>query len=47
MRVTAGKFGGRALVAPDDVRVRPTSDKVRQAIFNILIHKDFDVGFAL
>jgi len=47
MRVTAGRFGGRALVAPDDARVRPTSDKVRQAVFNILEHKDFGVGFAL
>ena len=41
MRVTGGKFGGRALVAPRDARVRPTSDKVRQAIFNILPHNDF------
>jgi 16S rRNA (guanine966-N2)-methyltransferase len=47
MRVTAGRFGGRALAAPDDARVRPTSDKVRQAIFNILAHKDFGIGFAL
>ncbi|MBV9548039.1 MAG: 16S rRNA (guanine(966)-N(2))-methyltransferase RsmD [Alphaproteobacteria bacterium] len=47
MRVTAGKFGGRTLVAPDDCRVRPTSDKVRQAIFNILEHRDFANGFAL
>jgi 16S rRNA (guanine966-N2)-methyltransferase len=27
--------------------VRPTSDKVRQAIFNILAHNDFGSGFAL
>lgn len=47
MRVTGGRLGGRALVAPDDARVRPTSDKVRQAIFNILEHNDFDVGFAI
>ncbi len=47
MRVTSGKFGGRTLVAPDDRRVRPTSDKVRQAIFNILEHREFANGFAL
>ena len=41
MRVTGGRFGGRTLVAPCDARVRPTSDKVRQAIFNILLHNDF------
>jgi 16S rRNA (guanine966-N2)-methyltransferase len=47
MRVTSGKFGGRTLAAPADMRVRPTSDKVRQAIFNILEHRDFANGFAL
>ncbi|MBV9331761.1 MAG: 16S rRNA (guanine(966)-N(2))-methyltransferase RsmD [Alphaproteobacteria bacterium] len=41
MRVTAGRFGGRALVAPGDRQVRPTSDKVRQAIFNVLSHGNF------
>lgn len=43
MRITGGKFGGRKLAAPGDDRVRPTSDKVRQAIFNILEHQDFGV----
>jgi 16S rRNA (guanine966-N2)-methyltransferase len=47
MRVSGGNLGGRRLVAPDDVRVRPTSDKTRQAIFNILAHKDFGIGFSL
>jgi 16S rRNA (guanine966-N2)-methyltransferase len=47
MRVTGGKLGGRALVAPDDARVRPTSDKVRQAIFNVLSHNEFGVGFSI
>lgn len=47
MRVTGGRFGGRTLAAPRDERVRPTSDKVRQAVFNILEHNDFGVGFTL
>jgi 16S rRNA (guanine966-N2)-methyltransferase len=47
MRITAGRFKGRGLVAPDDLSVRPTSDKVRQAIFNILEHNDFSGNFAL
>jgi 16S rRNA (guanine966-N2)-methyltransferase len=47
MRITAGSFGGRTLTAPRDGRVRPTADKVRQAIFNILSHNDFGTGFAL
>ena len=46
MRITGGRFRGRALVGPKDARVRPTSDKVRQAVFNILAHRDFG-GFAL
>jgi 16S rRNA (guanine966-N2)-methyltransferase len=41
MRITGGTLGGRVLAAPRDARVRPTSDKVRQAIFNILSHADF------
>jgi len=41
MRVTGGIFGGRTLAAPRDARVRPTSDKVRQAMFNILLHNEF------
>jgi 16S rRNA (guanine966-N2)-methyltransferase len=47
VRITGGKFGGRVLVAPEDDRVRPTSDKVRQAIFNVLRHRDFGSGFSL
>ena len=47
MRITGGKLGGRRLVAPDDARVRPTSDRTRQAIFNMLRHKDFGIDFAL
>ena len=45
MRITGGSLRGRALVAPSDDSVRPTSDKVRQAIFNILSHHDFGNGF--
>lgn len=38
MRIVAGKFRGRALATPDDDRIRPTSDRVREAMFNILAH---------
>src|SRR5579863_4411448 len=47
MRITGGTLGGRTLSSPPDDRVRPTSDKVRQAIFNVLAHNDFGVGFTL
>ena len=47
MRITGGTFRGRQLAAPRDLSVRPTSDRTRQAIFNMLRHKDFDIGFTL
>jgi 16S rRNA (guanine966-N2)-methyltransferase len=36
VRVVAGELGGRRLVAPRGWRVRPTSDRVREAIFSAL-----------
>jgi 16S rRNA (guanine966-N2)-methyltransferase len=36
VRIVAGTFGGRRLVAPGDARVRPTSDRVREAWMSIL-----------
>jgi 16S rRNA (guanine966-N2)-methyltransferase len=47
MRITSGRLKGRALDAPAGLGVRPTSDKVRQAIFNVLEHHDFGTGFQL
>ena len=38
MRIVGGQFRGRALVAPSHDGTRPTSDRVREAIFNILAH---------
>lgn len=36
MRVVSGSLGGRRLVAPPGMDTRPTTDKVRQAMFNSL-----------
>lgn len=36
MRVIAGELGGRRLVAPHGAATRPTSDRVREALFSIL-----------
>ena len=36
MRVIAGEFKGRRLLAPRGWKVRPTSDRVREAIFSAL-----------
>lgn len=40
MRITGGVHRGRRLAVPAGRDVRPTSDKVRQALFNILAHGD-------
>src|SRR6202789_2492879 len=36
MRVIAGEYRGRPLVAPRGQATRPTSDRVREALFSIL-----------
>jgi 16S rRNA (guanine(966)-N(2))-methyltransferase RsmD len=36
MRVIAGTYGGRILKAPPGAATRPTSDRVREALFSIL-----------
>ena len=48
MRVIGGRLRGRALVTPADDSVRPTSDRVRESVFNILDHgiDDFDLAGA-
>lgn len=41
MRITGGKYRGRKLRAPEGTDTRPTSDRVREALFNILEHRDW------
>jgi 16S rRNA (guanine966-N2)-methyltransferase len=38
VRIVSGKYRGRAIVAPEGQVARPTSDRARQAVFNILDH---------
>lgn len=47
MRITGGRLRGRVLVGPQDDHVRPTSDKVRQALFNLLEHHPALADFSL
>jgi 16S rRNA (guanine966-N2)-methyltransferase len=47
MRITAGRLKGHPLIVPEGQIIRPTSDKVRQAIFNVLEHHDFGADFEL
>ena len=36
MRIVGGKFRGKALTSPEDDSIRPTADRTRESVFNIL-----------
>jgi 16S rRNA (guanine966-N2)-methyltransferase len=38
MRVVGGRFRGRPLAGPRSNAIRPTSDRMRESLFNILAH---------
>ena len=38
MRIVAGRLRGRTIAGPTDDSIRPTSDRLRETIFNILAH---------
>ena len=38
MRVVGGRLRGRALKAPQSQAIRPTADRLRESLFNILMH---------
>jgi 16S rRNA (guanine966-N2)-methyltransferase len=38
MRIVGGRFSGRTLVGPKSQAIRPTSDRLREALFNVLMH---------
>jgi 16S rRNA (guanine966-N2)-methyltransferase len=46
MRIVAGKFRARRIDAPKGLATRPTSDRVRQALFNVLEHGAPQFDFA-
>jgi 16S rRNA (guanine966-N2)-methyltransferase len=41
MRIVGGSHRGRRVISPPGEAVRPTSDRAREALFNILSHGDF------
>ncbi len=47
MRIVAGTARGRKLIAPDSPTTRPTSDRVREAMFNTLYSLDDAVDGAI
>src|ERR1700741_3575988 len=38
MRVVAGRLKGRTLASPASRDIRPTADRLRESVFNILVH---------
>jgi 16S rRNA (guanine966-N2)-methyltransferase len=38
MRVVGGRLRGRAIAGPTTPAIRPTADRLREAVFNILVH---------
>jgi 16S rRNA (guanine966-N2)-methyltransferase len=38
MRVVGGRLKGRSLASPSSREIRPTADRLRESVFNILIH---------
>src|SRR5262245_25837353 len=38
MRVVGGRLRGRTLAAPQSSAIRPTADRLRESLFNILVH---------
>lgn len=39
MRIVGGEFRGRPLAAPRSQAIRPTSDRTREAVFNVIAHR--------
>ena len=44
MRIVSGEFRGKAITTPAGDKTRPTSDRARQAVFNILEHAAWSPG---
>lgn len=45
MRIIAGKFRGRKLKSPPSLEVRPTSDRLRETLFNVIAPRVEDARF--
>lgn len=39
MRIVAGEFRGRPLATPRSQAIRPTTDRTRESVFNVLAHR--------
>lgn len=44
MRIVGGAYRGRGIIAPPGQSTRPTSDRAREAVFNVLAHAPWSPG---
>ncbi len=42
MRIVGGRHRGRLLASPKSLSIRPTSDRARESLFNIIAHKNYE-----
>lgn len=49
MKITGGQYKGRRINVPAGISVRPTSDRMRQSLFNIVMHAPWsqDINFEM
>ncbi|MGH9900607.1 MAG: 16S rRNA (guanine(966)-N(2))-methyltransferase RsmD [Pyrinomonadaceae bacterium] len=45
MRIIAGQYRGRVLKSPPSMQIRPTSDRLRETLFNVLAPRISDARF--
>ncbi|MBT5859410.1 MAG: 16S rRNA (guanine(966)-N(2))-methyltransferase RsmD, partial [Flavobacteriales bacterium] len=41
MRIVSGKYKSKRIIAPDNLPVRPTTDRAKESLFNILENRYF------
>jgi len=42
VRIVGGKFKGRTLITPKSQEIRPTTDRIRESLFNVILHNYAD-----
>ena len=43
MRIISGKFRGLKLQSPVDFTIRPTSDRLKESLFSILVSNKYNI----
>ena len=44
MRIIGGKYKGLKLLPPDDIKIRPTSDRLKEALFSIITSNRYQIN---